>query len=304
MRKEYLMLVVTTFIWGSGHPIIKLILAELTPIQISMLSSTLGALAVAIGLIVTRQIGNLAKLRGRSLSLALLSGAIMFFLYPMLSFSALQRIPASTNSILVATSTIFVALLSPIFLKERLDSKGIAAVVLSFVGVSLVVLSTAGAAMDLSALNLFGCSLSLLGAIASASYAIIGRRVMSAFDALSVTLVGSLLGAVLLAVAVAMTSGFDQIAHMSSVNYALMAYWGIFSGLACVMFYYSLKKLEATKASSFIYLSPLFAVTLSIAILGEQMTILFVAGMALVLLGIWGTQRSQSTASKEPQSAS
>jgi drug/metabolite transporter (DMT)-like permease len=70
------------------------------------------------------------------------------------------------------------------------------------------------------------------------------------------------------------------------------------------MFYYSLKKLEATKASSFIYLSPLFAVTLSIAILGEQMTILFVAGMALVLLGIWGTLRSQSTASKEPQSAS
>jgi len=300
MRKEYLMLIVTTFIWGSGHPIIKLILADLNPIQISMLSSALGAVAVAIGLIVTRQIGNLAQLRGRSLSLALLSGAIMFFLYPMLSFSALQRIPASTNSILVATSTIFVALLSPIFLKERLDSKGIAAVVLSFVGVSLVVLSTAGAAMDLSALNLFGCSLSLLGAIASASYAIIGRRVMSAFDALSVTLVGSLLGAVLLAVAVAMTSGFDQIAHMSSVNYALMAYWGIFSGLAYVMFYYCLKRLEATKASSFIYLSPLFAVTLSIAILGEQMTILFVAGMALVLLGIWGTQRSQPTASKEP----
>jgi len=297
MRKEYLMLIVTTFIWGSGHPIIKLILADLTPIQISMLSSALGGLAVAIGLIVTRQIGNLAQLRGRGLSLALLSGTIMFFLYPMLSFSALQRIPASANSILVAISTIFVALLSPIFLKERLDSKGIAAVVLSFLGVSLVVLSTAGQAMDLSALNLFGCSLSLLGAIASASYAIIGRRIMSALDALSVTLIGSLLGAALLAVAVAVTSGFDQIAHASPMNYALMAYWGIFSGLAYVMFYYSLKRLEATKASSFIYLSPLFAVTLSIVILGEQMTIPFVAGMALVLVGIWGTQRSKSASS-------
>ncbi len=124
---------------------------------------------------------------------------------------------------------------------------------------------------------------------------------MPALDALSVTLVGSLLGAVLLAVAVAMTSGFDQIARASPMNYALMAYWGFFSGLAYVMFYYSLKRLEATKASSFIYLSPLFAVTLSIAILGEQMTILFVAGMALVLLGIWGTQRSQSAASRQTQ---
>jgi drug/metabolite transporter (DMT)-like permease len=297
MRKEYVMLVVTTFIWGSGHPIIKLILADLTPIQISMLSSALGAFAVAIGLIVTKQARNLTKLRGRGLLLALVSGTIMFFLYPMLSFSALQRIPASTNSILVATSTIFVALLSPVFLKERMDSKGTVAVVLSFVGVVLVVLSTGGQSTDLSALNVIGCSLSLFGAIASASYAIIGRRLMSAYDALSVTLVGSLLGAILLTVVVAVTSGFDQLAHASSLNYALMAYWGIFSGLAYVMFYYCLKRLEATKASSFIYLSPFFAVTLSIAILGEKMTVLFLAGMALVLVGIWGAQRSKSLSS-------
>jgi drug/metabolite transporter (DMT)-like permease len=242
MRREYVMLVVATFIWGSGHPIVKLILADLTPIQISMMSSALGALAVAIGLLVTRQSGNLAQLHGRGLSLALLSGTIMFFLYPMLSFSALQKIPASANSILVATSTIFVALLSPIFLKEKLNSKGIAAVVISFVGVPLVVLSTAGVTMDLSALNLVGCSLSLLGAIASASYAIIGRRIMSALDALSVTLVGSLLGAALLAVAVAVTSGFDKIGHAPLTTYVLMGYWGIFSGLAYTMFYYSLKK--------------------------------------------------------------
>ena len=297
MRKEYVMLVVTTFIWGSGHPIIKLILADLTPIQISMLSSALGAFAVAIGLIVTKQARNLTKLRGRGLLLALVSGTIMFFLYPMLSFSALQRIPASTNSILVATSTIFVALLSPVFLKERMDSKGTVAVVLSFVGVVLVVLSTGGQSTDLSALNVIGCSLSLFGAIASASYAIIGRRLMSAYDALSVTLVGSLLGAILLTVVVAVTSGFDQLAHASSLNYALMAYWGIFSGLAYVMFYYCLKRLEATKASSFIYLSPFFAVTLSIAILGEKMAVLFLAGMALVLVGIWGAQRSKSLSS-------
>ena len=297
MRKEYVMLIVTTFIWGSGHPIIKLILTDLTPIQISMLSSALGAFAVAVGLIVTKQVRNLAQLRGRGLLLALVSGTIMFFLYPMLSFSALQRIPASTNSILVATSTIFVAMLAPVFLKERMDSKGTVAVVLSFLGVVLVVLSTGGQSTDLSSLNVFGCSLSLLGAIASASYAIIGRRLMSAYDALSVTLVGSLLGAILLTVVVAVTSGFNQLAHVSSLNYALMAYWGIFSGLAYVMFYYCLKRLEATKASSFIYLSPFFAVTLSIAILGEKMTVIFLAGMALVLVGIWGAQRSKSLSS-------
>jgi len=288
------MLIAATFIWGSGHPIGKLILAEITPLQLSMLSSVLGALAVAFGLVVKRRLSNLAQLRGRGLTLALLSGAIMFFLYPNLSFSALQQIPASANAILVATSTIFVAILSPIVLKEKLDIRGYVAVVVSFMGVAFVVLSTGQRSASLLGLNLLGCSLSLAGALAAASYTMIGRKAMARHDALSVTLVGSVLGGVLLAVVVQGTSGFVEIAHASLRTDALVAYWGIFSGLAYVMFYDSLKRLEATKASSFIYLSPLFAVVLSIAILGEAMTLTFVGGMALILGGIWGTQRSRS----------
>jgi len=295
MRREYLMLILTTFIWGSGHPIGKLILVGITPLQLSMLSSVLGALAVAVCLLLTKQLGNLSQLRGKGLGLALLSGGIMFFLYPNLSFSALQRIPASANAILVASSTIFVALLSPVLLKEKLEMRGYLAVLISFIGVSLVVLSTGQGVTDLSALNLFGCSLSLLGAIASASYTIIGRKAMSAYDALSVTLIGSVLGGILLGLVVSVTSGFSEIVQASVTTHALVAYWGIFSGLGYVMFYHSLKKLEATKASSFIYLSPLFALILSILILGESMTAAFVAGMALVFLGIWGTQKSRST---------
>lgn len=297
MRKEYLMLITTTFIWGSGHPIGKLILAEITPLQLSMLSSVLGSLAVSVGLVITRQHGNLAQLRGKGLTLALMSGGIMFFLYPNLSFSALQRIPASANSILVATSTIFVAVISPWLLKEKLDAAGYGAVVVSFVGVALVVLSTGQATGSFYSLNLVGCSLSLTGAISSALYTMIGRKAMATYDALSVTLVGSLLGAILLAVAVAFTSGFAEIVRASPMTNVLVAYWGIFSGLGYVMFYYSLKNLEAAKASSFIYLSPLFAVILSIAVLGEEMTTAFLGGVALVLFGIWGTQRSRSRVS-------
>jgi len=293
------MLIATTFVWGSGHPIGKLILAEITPLQLSLLSSVLGSLAVAVGLVVTGQLRNLAQLRGRGMTLALLSGAIMFFLYPNLSFSALQRIPASANSILVATSTIFVALLSPLLLKERLEAKGYLAVVVSFVGVALVVLSGGQGIENTSTLNLLGYALSLAGAISSASYTLIGRKAMATYDALSVTLVGSLLAAILLTFATAMTSGFGEILRASPMTDVLVAYWGIFSGLGYMMFYYSLKSLEATKASSFIYLSPLFAVILSIAILGEQMTIAFLGGMALILLGIWGTQRSRARTQRE-----
>jgi drug/metabolite transporter (DMT)-like permease len=81
----------------------------------------------------------------------------------------------------------------------------------------------------------------------------------------------------------------------SSTTYVLVAYWGIFSGLAYVVYYYCLGKIEAAKASSFIYLSPLFATILSIVLLGEQMTISFLAGLALTLGGIWITQKGRNT---------
>jgi drug/metabolite transporter (DMT)-like permease len=73
-------------------------------------------------------------------------------------------------------------------------------------------------------------------------------------------------------------------------SYVLIAYWGLFSGLGYVLFYYCLVKLEVAKATAFFYLSPLFAVALSIAILGEALALPFVIGIAAILFGIWATQ--------------
>lgn len=82
--------------------------------------------------------------------------------------------------------------------------------------------------------------------------------------------------------------------HASTTTYLLVAYWGIFSGLGYVAYYYCLGRMEATKVSSFIYLSPLFATTLSVAILSEQLTITFLVGLAFTLGGIYWTQKSHA----------
>jgi len=63
----------------------------------------------------------------------------MFFLYPNLSFSALRLIPASANSILVSSSTIFVAILAKAILKEKLTTSAYSGIILSFVGITLMV---------------------------------------------------------------------------------------------------------------------------------------------------------------------
>lgn len=292
LRKEYIFLIITAFIWGTGHPIGKLILREIFPLQLAMLSSSLGSLALLLTLIFSKRMDRASGLRGRELFLSLALGAIMFFLYPILSFSALERIPASVNGILVATSTIFVALASAVFLEEKLTLRNYMGLIVAFVGVSFVVLGSGEGFGDGFSLDLFGCLLSLSGAVSAAAYAVIGKKLMEKQDPLVVTLISSTSGTVFLLLAVTGSVGFKEIMQTSSVVISMVVYWGVFSGIAYFLFYYSLRRLEATRVSSFIYLSPLFAVLLSVLILGEEMTVLLIVGMVLIFLGLRATQES------------
>jgi len=286
-------MILAAFVWGSGHPIGKLILRELTAQQLSFLSSTLGASALTIWLILTGRVGKLSEIRGRAIALTLVSGAIMFFLYPNLSFSALRLIPASANAILVASSTIFVAILAAALLKEKLSAQAYLGVMVSFAGVALVVVSTESGGVSLAGFRALGSAIAIMGAVASACYAIVGRK-LRGYDALSVTTLGALFGSLLQGGLLIATSGFNQILEASTAVYLLVAYWGIFSGLGYVVYYYCLGRIEATKVSSFIYLSPLFATVLSVVILNEALTPIFLGGLAFTLGGIWLTQMSRT----------
>lgn len=286
MRKEYLILVAVAFVWGSGHPIGKIILREIHPIQLSMLSAILTSAALIPIIAYTKRGDAFKGLKFKGFALSALAGGIMFFIYPILSFSALKLIPASVNAILVSTSTIFVAIIAMAALKEKLNLPSYIGIALAFVGVPLVVLSSGGGTIDIKYISFFGSSLAIIGAIASASYTVIGRSMMSKYDALTVTLMASLSGAALQIVSTALLIGFKEIASASLITIILVLYWGIFSGLGYFFFYRCLEKLEAARASSFIYFSPVFAVLLSILILDEKISILLIIGMALIFAGV------------------
>jgi drug/metabolite transporter (DMT)-like permease len=285
-------MILAAFIWGSGHPVGKIILREITAQQLTLLSSMFSGITLVIWLTLTRKARNLMAIRGRALVLTLTSGAIMFFLYPNLSFSALRLIPASANSILVATSTIFVALLAVIFLKEKLHARGYLGILISFVGIALVIISTESNTLNVSSLSVLGSVLALFAAVASALYAIVGRR-LARYDALCVTMLGAAFGSILQGLMLSTMWGFTEILRASPETYLLVAYWGIFSGLGYVAYYYCLGRIEAARVASFIFLSPLFATILSSLTLGEQLTAPFLGGLALTLAGIWVTQASK-----------
>jgi drug/metabolite transporter (DMT)-like permease len=292
LRKEYLLLMLASFIWGSGHPVIKLILEELSPIQVSMACTVLSFLILAATLFLYRLQGGF---RWNKMPWMAAAGVAIFFVYPILSFSALQRIPASVNGILVSTSTILVAVIAALILGETLSATNYLGIAVSFLGVALIIQGTTGVfSTPIRGAVASGFILSLSGALASAIYTIIGRKLREE-DPLMVTLVASGFGAALQVVATGISTGFHAFQTASLKTWLLLLYWGSSSGLAYLIYYYSLKSMEAARASSFIYLSPVAAAAVSTLILGEKLTTIFLTGMSLVLLGVRLTQRKERT---------
>jgi drug/metabolite transporter (DMT)-like permease len=292
LRREYPLLIMAAFIWGSGHPVIKLILEELHPIQVSMASAALSFLILASTLSLSRAQGGFRWDRMPWMATA---GAVIFFIYPILSFSALQRIPASVNGILVSTSTIFVAIIAASILGETLSAINYLGIAASFLGVALIIGGTTGISpVPIRGSAAPGLILSLSGALASAIYTVIGRKLRDE-DPLMVTLVAAGFGAALQLVATSIFTGFHAFQTASLKTWLLLLYWGVSSGLAYFIYYYSLKRMEAARASSFIYLSPVAAAVTSALILGEKLTTPFLAGMSLVLLGVRLAQRKGRT---------
>jgi drug/metabolite transporter (DMT)-like permease len=281
-----------TLFWALGHPLGRIILRDVHPFQLGSVNLVVGFLSVLAYLAAAGKARLLFRLSLRDTLSSLALGALGFAVYQVLTFSALSRIPASMNAVLVATNVILIALLSALFLRERIGWLRAAGILCAFVGVMLV---TFNSGFSLSArVDLTGCAFSLLAALSFALYTVLGKRLVGRNDPLIVTTLALFSGAVLLTAFTAVTTGLGRLGAAGAVPWVLMVVLGVtMIGYAYPAWFESLKRLPASQASTFIYLTPVFAVVLSFLILNERFSWPFYLGGALVLGGIAASSSSR-----------
>ena len=278
----YLVMVITTLFWALGHPLGRIILRTVHPFQLGSVNLVVGFFMLLLFLAATGRISALFRLPARDVIGSLSLGALGFALYQVLTFSALSRIPASVNAVLVATNVVLIAPLAALFLKERIQWRGAAAIACAFGGVVLVTFNQGLAAS--SRIDLVGCLFSLCAALSFALYTVIGKSVVQRNDPLIVTALALFAGALLLSVFTGATVGFTSLAAAGGLAWALMILLGVtMIGFAYPAWFACLRLLPASRVSIFIYLTPVFAVVLSFLILDERFAWLFYIGGALVL---------------------
>jgi drug/metabolite transporter (DMT)-like permease len=224
--------------------------------------------------------------RGRWLGFAALG--LLFVVSALLAYSALERLPAGTTTLLVFVFPALVVLWSRLLFGERLTSRRGAALALALTGCALTV-APGGAFADGEGLSGLGVALALGSALSNSWYATLAGPITRGVPGLVVA-AGSLPVTALCFLAVLVFRGGPP-AAVTAGGWAASAGIGLLVAASTTAFLAGVARIGSTRAAIAATSEPATAVVLGVLLLGEPLTALGLVGglcigAAIVLLAV------------------
>src|SRR3989344_1093198 len=265
-------------LWAPTPAVAKLLLADLTSIQVLAYASLLATLALLLIIVATSKVKTLSTYAPRDfLSLPVL-GSLDVLLYYLFLYGALTFIPAQEASIVNYLWPLLVGILGSILLREKLRIHHVLALLLSFSGVYVVI--------NRGTLTLFsdwrGVLLAILGACSYALYSVLSKRwkytdVRAIFYGYA--------WASLICIAWVVLHG--TLYYPSPYQLIGLIWMGTMpSALAYIVWLSALRQAPARKMAKLVYLPPLVSLIFIYTILGEKILISSFLGLLLIVAGI------------------
>lgn len=282
-------LIILMFFWGLMHPLSKMVVADISPALMAFLRNAFGAATLFTLLFIKK---NDFLVEKKDLPGLLLLGLCGTALSSLLLFTGLNLSTATNASILVNTNPIFVALLVPFLIQEKIGIRQLIGILLAFVGMVLV--TTNG--MPLNQIinsSYFTGNLFLIGSsLCLTFYTIYGKRYVEKYGGSIPAFYTVFVGALFLFSYNVITGEINNLATISPGGWLIVAYVGIvITGFIYAIWYKSIKFIGAARASSFKLLIPVFATISAIVLLGEMPTMHVLLGGGLVVAGLGFSQK-------------
>lgn len=281
----YAALVTSALVWGGSIVGQKLALGSFSAVETSVLRG-LGALVILMPLWWWQE-GGSVKFTVRDLGgLAVLGLAVLG--NHLLTLFGLRYIGAAAAGVIIGASPAITALLSSLLIRDVPFRAVAAGCTLSFAGVVLV--SGIGSQSQAGEQPWLGGALVVLGLVSWALYSVGGRKTMERFSPLTVNWT-TLLISILLQIPLLWTDQKLMAAGIASVpvsGWLALTYLIVFAtALGQQAWLYGVQGIGPSRAGVFVNLIPVSALVLSGLILGEPIGVKEVAGIGLILAGVW-----------------
>ncbi|MFD2233747.1 EamA family transporter [Phaeospirillum tilakii] len=271
-------------IWGSTYLVSTEWLAGFPPLLVALLRALPAGLLL---LLIVRRLPS-----GPWLGRVLILGALNFSIFWTLLFVAAYRLPGGVAATLGALQPLLVILLASVWLGQRIRAQAVVAALIGLGGVALLVLTPE------AALDPLGLAAALGGAVSMACGTVLTRRWQPPVSLLTLTAWQLTAGGLLLIPPALLFAPLPP--TLTPTNLIGLGWLGLVGGaLTYWLWFRGIARLEAAVVSSLGFLSPVTAVLLGWIGLGQSLTPFQLAGVVLVIGGIWLGQRPPARPSSD-----
>jgi drug/metabolite transporter (DMT)-like permease len=289
-RKSFIFALIAILFWATVPTAFKLSLKELNILTMLMIASVTSAVVLFAVIAGGKKIDLILKSTWKELLNSALLGLINPFIYYIILLKAYQLLPAQVAQPLNMIWPIILVFLSVPILGQKIKTKSFIALFISFAGV--YVISTQGNLFGAGHADIKGVMLATGSSLFWALYFIL--NVKDKRDEAVKLFLNFLFGSIYLAITLLITK--EWYVPDNWTNGVLAAvYVGIFEmGITFLFWLKALQMAESTdKVSNLVYLAPFLSLIFVHFILHEPVYYTTLAGLLLIISGIWLQNRKQ-----------
>lgn len=278
-KKALAALLGAVLIWSSTYVTTKQALSQVPPMTLAFMRFALAS--VVLFPFFYRGPDRRERLPWGTLALLGLTGAFMFF---ALQNWGLSYTSVSAGSLIHGGAPVLIALLSAVFLREKINALRALGIFLAIAGVAGIVLL--GGDIQGGSRPTLGNLLMLGSALSWAVYTVLNKKFSLTISPVTATLATFIYGMVfLLPFAAVEMHGFSL--NLSWLTAANVLYLGVVaSAIPIFLWNYGLKYYDASQAGLFINLVPVVSVLSAVAFMGERVIGGQLLAGVVVILGV------------------
>lgn len=294
MPKAYVLLLLTSLLWGGNFVLGKSLVGHASPLTLTSLRWLIAVLCLLP--MVWWKERKLLPAKDSILPLVLMgiTGVVLFNLF---QFLALETTTATNVGLISTLNMLSISLFSFVFLKEQINLFQIGCMVFLLAGVLLVL--SKGNADYLLTLQFNTGDLWMLAAVGVwGLYSICSKWAMTKTSPMMSILYSAVFG---LAILVPFNLADFTVSNLNASFVGSLLYTGVISTVVCmVLWNIGVQKLGATTSGIFLNFNPIFTSLLAFLFLGEQLTWMQGVGGIMVIAGcfLFSSGKTKGSATK------